>query len=100
MPDGTLQRCNLPDESEKATRKLEPKQSPSQEPAAGPAVRILIVEDNVEIGRSLIRGFQERGFNVVWKTTGQDAMTAVSKQPPDVVVLDRMLPDGEGLEDR
>jgi two-component system, OmpR family, response regulator len=98
MIHGTLQKCNLADDSKNAIRKPGLKRRPGQEGAASQETYILIVEDSEEIGRLLVRGFQERGFNVVWKTTGQDAMTAASKQPPDVVVLDRMLPDGEGLE--
>lgn len=98
MLDGTLQKCNLADDSEKAIKKPESRRKPGHETAPGPAVQILIVEDNQEIGRSLVRGFAERGFNVVLSTSGREAMAAAAKQTPDVVVLDRMLPDGEGLE--
>jgi len=98
MITGTLQKCNLSDDSEKSKKPTESKRKPGPTAAAGTGAHVLIVEDSEEIGRALVRGFQERGFNVVWKTSGRDAMAAAAKQVPDVVVLDRILPDGEGLE--
>jgi len=98
MSAGTLQRCNLPDGSDRATQKSKEKPKPAEVASPGSSVHVLIVEDSTEIGRSLVRGFQERGFDVVLKATGRDASAAVAKRSPDVVVLDRLLPDGEGLE--
>jgi DNA-binding response OmpR family regulator len=60
-------------------------------------MRVLIVEDNDQIGRSLVKGFQEHGFQTHWAHRGEAAVVAAFKSPPDVIVLDRMLPDGEGL---
>lgn len=57
--------------------------------------RILLVEDDPQIGQ-LVRGFLEReGHEVVWARTGREAL---ENDPPDLVVLDRGLPDMEGLE--
>jgi two-component system, OmpR family, response regulator len=60
--------------------------------------KILIVEDNEGIGRSLLRGFLENGFEAEWTRTAAEAVTRFADFTPNVIVLDRMLPDGEGLD--
>lgn len=59
---------------------------------------VLIVEDNSEIGRSLQRGFAEHAYEARWVRTAAEAATQIEEFRPQVVVLDRMLPDGEGLK--
>jgi len=66
---------------------------PSQQLAS-----VLIIEDNDEIGRSLLRGFTESDFEARWVRTAAEALAQVADFQPQVVVLDRMLPDGEGLK--
>jgi two-component system OmpR family response regulator len=63
-----------------------------------PVANVLIVEDNVEIGQSLQRGFAEHSYEVRWVKTAAEAATQAQEFRPQVVVLDRMLPDGEGLK--
>jgi DNA-binding response OmpR family regulator len=59
---------------------------------------ILVVDDEPSI-REVVSIYLERaGYQVVVADDGQAALEALEKQPPDLVVLDLMLPEVDGLE--
>ena len=62
------------------------------------ATRLLLVEDDTGIGRMLERGLGAEGYAVEWARSLRDAVAAARSTPPEVVLLDRMLPDGDGAE--
>jgi DNA-binding response OmpR family regulator len=62
------------------------------------AHRILIVEDEAEIADYLRRGLAYEGFAVEIADDGPAALVAARERPPDVVVLDLMLPGLDGME--
>ena len=63
-----------------------------------PAVRILVVDDELPI-LELVRGYLEReGWRVSVATDGPRALALVRDERPDVVVLDLMLPELDGVE--
>jgi len=60
--------------------------------------KILVVddhEDNVEVLRARL---ESRGYEVEGAMNGQEALDAVSRWCPDLVLLDVMMPDMDGLE--
>lgn len=59
--------------------------------------RVAIVEDQVSLQASLERGLTEEGFEVLTAATGQTAYALLQREPVDAVLLDLMLPDGDGL---
>ena len=62
------------------------------------AVRILIVDDDVELC-GLLREFLEReGFTVTAEHNGAAAVDRTLREAPDLVVLDVMLPGLDGFE--
>jgi two-component system KDP operon response regulator KdpE len=63
----------------------------------GPAPRLLIVEDEPALLRTLRISFRARGFAVASAATGREALAAAVQQPPDAVLLDLGLPDTDGL---
>jgi two-component system KDP operon response regulator KdpE len=69
-------------------------------PAAGgqgPArARVLIVEDEPALLRALRIDLRARGYEVLAAGTGQEALAQARRSPPDVVLLDLGLPDGDG----
>ena len=61
-------------------------------------VRILVVEDDASIARSLTESLRESGFRVDHVATGRDAIEAARLDVPDVVLLDLGLPDIDGYD--
>lgn len=60
--------------------------------------RILVVEDERAIANVLRRGLALEGYSVEVADGGRAALDAVRDRPPELVVLDLMLPDIDGLE--
>lgn len=56
--------------------------------------RIMIIEDDRAIARLVSDNLQFDGFTVECCESGSDAMAAVSRFAPDLVLLDLMLPNG------
>jgi len=62
------------------------------------AMRLLVVEDNLALASLLQRGFTEAGYAVDVAMTMDDGLWRAETVDYDVVVLDRMLPGGDGIE--
>ena len=60
--------------------------------------RILVVEDDRDIGELVVRFLTKAGFSVELLASGREALTALAERPPDLLVLDLMLPHVDGLE--
>jgi two-component system alkaline phosphatase synthesis response regulator PhoP len=60
--------------------------------------RILIVEDDRDIADLVTRYLEKAGFAVEIAGSGRDALAAIAARPPDLLVLDLMLPHVDGLE--
>ncbi|WP_417455654.1 response regulator transcription factor [Kordiimonas sp.] len=60
--------------------------------------RVLIVEDNHAIAEQLYDYLSERQFVVDYADTGRRALALVDEHDFDVVVLDLMLPDADGVD--
>jgi two-component system KDP operon response regulator KdpE len=60
--------------------------------------KVLIVDDDPSLAKALRIGLTARGDEVVSASTGNDAITQVALQVPDLVILDLGLPDMDGLE--
>ena len=60
--------------------------------------RVLVVDDEPQIRRTLAINLRARGFQVDLAASGEEALKAAADQPPDVVVLDLGLPGIDGLQ--
>jgi two-component system KDP operon response regulator KdpE len=60
--------------------------------------RILVVDDEPQIGRMLRTQLTARGYDVEHVSTGQDALLAIGDDPPALILLDLGLPDLDGME--
>ncbi len=61
-------------------------------------MRILVVEDDRDIGELVCRYLEKAGFSAELVSSGREAIASVSTRPPDLLVLDLMLPQVDGLE--
>jgi two-component system alkaline phosphatase synthesis response regulator PhoP len=59
---------------------------------------ILVVEDEEDIQELIAYNLSKEGYQVAAVSSGEDAMAAAAKQPPDLILLDLMLPGTDGLE--
>ena len=64
----------------------------------GSPVRVLVVDDEVNIAELLSMALRYEGWEVRMAHTGSKAVSAAKEFQPDAVVLDVMLPDFDGLE--
>ncbi len=60
--------------------------------------RVLVVDDEPQILRTLRINLQARDYEVVTASSGRGALQAASESHPDLVVLDLGLPDMDGVE--
>jgi two-component system response regulator QseB len=64
----------------------------------GEAPSLLLVEDDPELNPLLTRLLRAVGYDVLPAGDGQTGLHLALTSSPDVVVLDRRLPDGDGLD--
>ncbi|MBI3174710.1 MAG: response regulator transcription factor [Chloroflexi bacterium] len=60
--------------------------------------RILIVDDESPIRRYLRAALSAQGFSIYEATNGEEALSAVIADRPDIIILDLGLPDIDGIE--
>jgi len=61
-------------------------------------MRVLLVDDEVEFVSALAERLNLRGFEAQIATSGVEALRKVDASPPDVVLLDVLMPGMSGLE--
>ena len=60
--------------------------------------RVLVVEDDPDIAQLVAHYLEKAGFAAEITSSGREALASIAAQPPDVLVLDLMLPQVDGLE--
>jgi two-component system, OmpR family, response regulator len=60
--------------------------------------RLLVIDDELTILELLSESLRFAGFDVVSAANGTEAVRAAARERPDLVLLDVMLPDGDGFE--
>ena len=60
--------------------------------------RVLVVDDEAPIRRYLRAALGAQGLTVFESATGQEAVQAVLSHRPDIIILDLVLPDMDGIE--
>lgn len=61
-------------------------------------MRILLVEDEEKLASFVLKGLAEHGYAVDTAATFKDSQTLASDNDYDLVILDVMLPDGNGVD--
>jgi two-component system KDP operon response regulator KdpE len=66
--------------------------------SASPPPRVLVVDDEPQIVRGLTIILRAAGYSVESADTKAKALAMLATRPPDALVLDLVLPDGQGVE--
>ena len=61
-------------------------------------MELLLIEDELRLGKSIRKGLDEAGHECAWETTFAEGLTAARTRRFDAIVLDLSLPDGSGLD--
>jgi CheY-like chemotaxis protein len=61
-------------------------------------MRLLVVDDDLSVGKLLRAIFEREGWEVDCVSSGEESLTAVGVAPPDVIVLDHMMPGLTGID--
>lgn len=78
-----------------ASRPLSP---PAETDKRSTPARVLVVDDLAEIRDLLQVYLEDEGYDVLTAKDGQEALTAVAAHPPDLILLDVMMPGTDGYE--
>ena len=61
-------------------------------------MRVLLVDDETEFVSALAERLHLRGYDTQTATSGEEALGKINSTPPDVVLLDMLMPGMNGLE--
>jgi two-component system, NtrC family, response regulator HydG len=89
----TAERGEAPNASEGAARP-----GVSEPPSSGPPVRVLVVEDEVQTRRAVVRHLRDPMFEVQEAVDGEEALDVIAAGGVEVVLADVMMPRMSGLE--
>jgi two-component system, OmpR family, response regulator RegX3 len=64
----------------------------------GESIRVLVVEDEESYRQALSSGLRQEGFEVEVAPDGVEALRLFADRPPDIVLLDMLLPGMHGME--
>lgn len=59
---------------------------------------ILVIDDEMHILELVKYNLEKEGYNIIVSTRGEDGLDTIERVRPDLVILDLMLPDIDGLE--
>jgi two-component system phosphate regulon response regulator PhoB len=70
----------------------------SRKPESIGMAQVLVVDDDVDINTSLQASLRMAGYDAVGVTSGAAALAELERRRPDLLLLDQMLPDVDGVE--
>jgi DNA-binding response OmpR family regulator len=59
--------------------------------------RVIVVEDDADIRQVISEALDDEGYQVTGATDGVSALRLVAEQPPDIAIVDLMMPQLDGL---
>ena len=60
--------------------------------------RILVVDDDVHVLKSITRVLEDADYEVLPASSGKEALEMIARQMPDMVILDIIMPEMDGIE--
>ena len=71
--------------------------TPEEKPATETTHRILVVDDDLEIGRTVRYALEAKGYEVINATDGNQGLALAETEDPDLIILDMMMPKRSGF---
>lgn len=65
---------------------------------SGTPIRVLVVDDEPQILRAVRAALRGHGYDVRTATDGEDALDQIALHPPDIVILDLVMPGKSGFD--
>ena len=62
------------------------------------AKKIVLAEDEPQIAKLVEFKLRKEGYQVTWKENGEEALEAIKREKPDLILLDVMMPVMDGYE--
>ena len=59
---------------------------------------VLLIDDEIPLCESLVYSLRKEGYEVTTASDGHSALKQFHKQVPDVILLDLMMPEVDGME--
>ena len=59
--------------------------------------KVMVVDDTDSVREPVVRLLRREGYETVWASSGAEALAAIDEADPDLVLLDFMMPDMDGL---
>jgi len=84
--------------SENQLKRTSPNSKAGPVKPGGRTWRVLVVDDEEDLLELVRYNLSKEGYEIECVGTGEDALKAARREPPDLVVLDLMLPTLDGLE--
>jgi CheY-like chemotaxis protein len=75
-----------------------PETAPPPAAAVAPGARVLIVDDDPVMRRLTTRALQNDGYVLTEATNGREALEVMRRETPDLVILDFVMPELDGLD--
>lgn len=66
--------------------------------SAGKLLRILVVDDEDDIRKVICKRLKDAGYEVLQARTGKEALACAFRENPDLIIMDVMMPEMDGLE--
>ena len=61
-------------------------------------MRLLLIEDDILLGKGLVKALENEAFSVDWSKNGKESKAMLNISTTDVVILDLGLPDIDGID--
>src|SRR5690242_9956234 len=58
---------------------------------------VLLVDDDADSSEPVLRRLRKAGHRVIYQPNGREALSALTNESPDVVILDARMPEMDGL---
>jgi PAS domain S-box-containing protein len=95
---GAADYLTKPIDYKRLTTLLEHYKPSTQQPAQPPSGHVLIAEDDLDTQEMFYRILSREGWQVTATENGRDALAKVDAKPPDLILLDLMMPHMDGFQ--